>query len=447
MASSCVDDPQRKRVRHHLDDGAHHRQVDKGVTDCYEEVANDGIFEDQDGSLRQSWLLRQRWFSEYQPIHKGTVAERAGEIQSLQRQLIEIKRRLLPAAQNAAEAYNAYIDQMDDLPELSPQEVFQKARRACNPIEVLGEGRAGGLNNLFVNRSAIKLANINASLGFVLTWAADEGSFHFVDLCAAPGGFSEYLFHHCGKCYPTTASIRGFGMSLMGTNEHGRGTEWKVDNYDSQNMQYRICTGADGTGDIYNWDNVMTLAREIDGQAIHAVVCDGGVDAQRDHEHQEQLAQKLVICQAAAVLSILGPGGCMVVKLFGCQTDAIRTMLKDLALRFQDFTLTKPISSRPASAERYLVLVGFQGVSPEFDGRKWRDTIFLGRPIGGPSTDKDEKLESYLDVLDRDMMLLNIKTCFAILSKMERMVRHLEENEEACDNQVDIQAYKLAWRL
>ena len=331
---------------------------------------------------------------------------------------------------------------------LSPELVFQMARRFCNPFEVLGEGRDGGLNNLFVNRSAIKLANVNGSIGFVLAQAAQGGTFNFVDLCAAPGGFSEYLLYHCERCYPSVSAIRGIGMSLIGTNEHGRGTNWKVDDYDDQHFHYRVCTGADRTGDIYNWDNVVALRREINGMRIDAVLCDGGVDAQRDHEHQEHLAQKLVICQVAAAISIVSPGGCVVVKLFGCQTESIRTMMKDLALRFRDFTIIKPICSRPASAERYLFLFDFLGLDSGFDGRKWRDSIFLGNSIhtvGLAGTEMERKVEVYLDSFDRDMVRLNFKACSAILSKMERMPGALAEHEDT--HHVDIQAYKQAWRL
>jgi cap1 methyltransferase len=333
-----MDDDQRKRVRRDDSSGGLHRSDQQdSATDCYEQIVSDGAFEDEDGRVRQTWLTSQRWFSEHQQADDENPTQRSSNIQSLQRQLLQIKRRLLPAAQDAADAYNAYIDQMDHVPERTSHHVFQKARRACNPVEALGEGRAGGLNNLFVNRSAIKLANLNASLGFVLTQAATDGGFNFVDLCAAPGGFSEYLFHHCTEHYPMNAPVRGFGMSLVGTNEHGKGTDWRVDNYDTSTMQYRICTGSDGTGDIYKWDNVLALLRDIGSLPIHAVVCDGGVDAQRDHEHQEQVSQKLVICQAAAALAILSHGGSLAIKLFGCQSDAMRTMMKDLALRFHDF--------------------------------------------------------------------------------------------------------------
>jgi cap1 methyltransferase len=415
-------------------------------TDYYDVITKGGFFRDKNGKLLQSWLADESWFSQYRLSASRKIGNE--ELGSLQSQLLLIKRRLMPTARDAAAAYNAYIDQMDDLEELSPRELFSKVRGACNPMEALGEGRAGGLNTLFVNRSAIKLANINASLGFMLCQNATDGCFNFIDLCSAPGGFSEYLIHHSQRL--GIPFVRGFGMSLIGANEHGKGTRWKINSYQDSRAHYRICTGADGTGDVYNYENVLALRRDVGEVQVHAVLCDGGVDAQRDHENQEELAQKLILCQTAAALSILGSGGSLVIKIFGCQTEVMRIMLRDLTQRFQDFIITKPISSRPASAERYLIMSGFRGVQLQFDGRKWLDSIVLGRTFKNPTLSLLEglsDLESYINQVDHDMLLLNIKACFAILSSMENVIRRSDVGMAEHDVGVEINAYRIEWSL
>jgi cap1 methyltransferase len=114
------------------------------------------------------------------------------EIQHILCQLNQVKRRLGPAAERSAEAYNSKIHGNVT----TGRKELENARRDCNPMEVLGEGQGQGLNNLFINRSAMKLANIDAALGFFLTTTAsngheDEDFFSFADLCASPGGFSK----------------------------------------------------------------------------------------------------------------------------------------------------------------------------------------------------------------------------------------------------------------
>ena len=385
---------------------------------------------------------------------------------------------------------------------------FEQSRRACDPFEALGEGRDRGLNNhLFMNRSAIKLANIDALLGFCLTPTTstlDEDhnnciqndtdcsrTLVFADLCGAPGGFSEYIQWRChsfgiNACW-------GYGMSLMGTNEQGSGLAWKLHDEayrDSRGMytQYRICSGVDGSGDIHRWENVQHLQQMIHCDntqqlyslqpgKVHLVVADGGFDSQRDAENQEEVAQKLVVCEVAAALALLERGGIFVLKLFGAQTMVVRTVLRHLWLAFDSLVLVKPIASRPASAERYLVCAGFRGNPTGWDGRRWCSQMLLGQHCHAsdfPSTVANYQraqhaLDQYLDEFDRDMLHLNLKACFAILSYLENKCQRLllasqnataacmdadddSSSDANCTDdeeppRVNIASYRLAWRL
>lgn len=443
------------------------------------------------------------------------------EIQSLQRQLSQVKRRLGPAAERCTEAWNAAAGDRYYGYTTTGQREFQQARRACNPFEVLGEGRDGGLNVHFINRSAIKLANIDALLNFTLTDAVVSSAamttnaarcFRFADLCGAPGGFSEYLLR---RCQERAISCCGYGMSLIGNNEYGQGVPWKlaeVDLYSTMVQhgttpatttttspvhyaessvrqqlydetgdvgertgvysQFRICSGADGTGDLYCWENVKSLLNLIRSdhtsgiprpsdldhqQGVDLVVSDGGFDAQRDAEHQEELTQKLVACQVAAALAVLKPGGTLVIKMFGFQTSVIRTVLADLFLRrFESMQVLKPISSRPASAERYVVFRDFQGNEADWSGPGWMNRMFLANSgllpspsspfpttVASLSTNQIKRLHQYLDEFDRDMLRLNLKTCFAILSYLETKCLHtttLEPDEDDEDEEEDDEA-------
>lgn len=121
-----------------------------------------------------------------------------------------------------------------------PAAVFKRARSACNPAEALGRGS-------FLNRSAMKLANIDAIFDGLLTlpWVGSneqgmgeedkpvvlDGGRHddplelkkpppsllvappllFADLCGGPGGFSEYLLRRRRKL---GLPARGWGISL-----------------------------------------------------------------------------------------------------------------------------------------------------------------------------------------------------------------------------------------
>ena len=185
----------------------------------------------------------------------------------------------------------------------------------------------------------------------------------------------------------------------------------------------------------------------------HLVVADGGFDAQRENEDQEALSQKLIVCETVAALACLRQGGTFVLKMFGCQTSTIRYMMMEINKVFNHLYLLKPISSRPASAERYLVATGFRGMPPSWDPQAWRDSIFLGQGLGHdvPPPEEDLHFAYMLDLFDHEMLNLNLTACFSILSYMETKQRGIETNQALLSYgekfEIPIERYRRAWRL
>jgi len=376
------------------------------------------------------------------------------EIESLSRQLLEIKRRLNPAAEACAASVNRRQGRSEEV--TTPGYEFVEARNETNPFEILGQKRNNGLTKRFINRSAIKLANIDAIMEFRLVQpTASNEPFVFVDLCGAPGGFSEYIMLRC--CDYGTPFVYGYGMSLMGSNEHGQGFDWKLSNHVSKvhatTCQYSVCQGQDGTGDIYKWENVLNLKETMQKHGnpkAHLIVADGGFDAQRESEEQEALSQKLLICEVTATLSCLREGGTMILKMFGGQTSLIRSMMVEIHKVFYSLQLTKPISSRPASAERYLIATGFQGMHPLWNPHEWRDSLFLGRGLDTNET-VTKQVSSFLDLFDNQALHLNATACFSILSYLETKQRDTEKDRLLLSSEeryeVPVERYRRAWRL
>eukprot|EP00934_Nitzschia_sp_Nitz4_P005151 Nitzschia sp. Nitz4//scaffold58_size112336//18950//20302//NITZ4_004018-RA/size112336-processed-gene-0.60-mRNA-1//1//CDS//3329554944//5141//frame0 len=440
---SLLEESRAKRQRSSVSDDG---ETSFAPRDCFQALVdghvNDGVY--------HSWLLQSRTQS-LASIHSSDETIRSA-IQSLHQQLTQVKRRLWPAAERCAQVSGSQ----------APGREFSDARSLCNPMEALGERKGHGLNKMFLNRSAIKLANLDALLEFRLTQSTDP-NFIFVDLCGAPGGFSEYLMKRA-QSTRSVGSCRGYGMSLIGTNEHGQGTIWGLDSLSQVHgtfvTTYKISGGHDGTGDIYQWENVLELTRGMqhDLQAsgvkhtkANLVVSDGGFDAQRNSECQEELAQKLILCEMAAGIHLLSEGGNMIIKMFGFQTQAIRHAMQSLYDMFQDIVVFKPISSRPASSERYVVFLGFRGTLTDWNAPSWLNQILLGRATR-QSPDAYTTLLSYLDEFDRDLLELNLKACFSILSCLDRKAAVLGSggSYQSWYNEgpaVNVNMYKVAWRL
>ncbi|KAL3772138.1 hypothetical protein ACHAW5_000193 [Stephanodiscus triporus] len=379
-------------------------------------------------------------------------------------ELGRIKLRLAPSAQACADAVNRRAT--PPTPDVTTRErEFRLARSACNPHESMWRRRG---DPRFVNRSAIKLANIDALLGFVLTSPGrtrgegeGEGGrrrrqdFVFVDLCGAPGGFSEYILHRRRTRAPSSrgGACYGFGMSLSGVNVDGEGLKWDLDHIMRHHLRpadadgagsgsfYRVCHGADGTGSVYNWDNVLRLRREVfatvAGDAdpsgvreplVDLVVADGGFDAQRDVDDQESAAHGIVVSQAAAALTLLRPGGTFVLKMFGFRLDGTRRMLRRLCSLFDRMTFAKPISSRPASAERYLAM---PAPGEGWDGLIWREQMMTHSPE--PRARESSPLEELMDSFDREMLQLNINACRSIVNYLDEKKESVERGDNSSD--------------
>ena len=339
--------------------------------------------------------------------------------------------------------------------------VWHAARLSINPFEMLNHPRHGC--NPFVNRAGLKIANVDAVIGGDLTplegWdgsrdGSRDGSkeFKFVDLCGAPGGFSEYVFSRCSS---KSISARGWGMSLIGSNDEGEGTGWKLDHMLTTNndVRFTVCCGQDGSGDIYSTQNVESLVKSV-GSRVELVLADGGFDKQRDHAEQEKIATKIVGAQMSACTLLLAEGGSFVLKYFGSSREITREMFYRMSKCFLDFDVVKPVSSRPASAERYAVFRGFRGCTDATLTEFLRDVKEEDTVCAEDSSQEDERatrekkmFNDYMDFIDTTMLRLNIESCKLILQTLEKKNEVDDEAGEFCLGPnvfVDVKEYKYA---
>ena len=185
-----------------------------------------------------------------------------------------------------------------------------------------------------------------------------------------------------------------------------------------------------------------------------------GFDAQRDSECQEELAQKLILHEFATALQLLDVDGTLVLKLFGCQTESIRMAMRSMFDLFNSLEMTKPISSRPASSERYVILEGFKGLPAQWEGgQNWINNVLIGRCLQRDLSFYTSSVDHYLDQFDSDMLVLNLKACFAILSHLERKnaaerLCQSKREQRNCfpsmggrNRDINVKLYRHAWQL
>ncbi|KAJ8722140.1 hypothetical protein PYW08_004542 [Mythimna loreyi] len=236
------------------------------------------------------------------------------------------------------------FDSLDD-------EDLRHARFRSNPYETIG-------SVIFLNRAAVKMANIDAVFDFNFTNpkkqngedAVDDKKeiLYFADVCAGPGGFSEYVLYRKGW------RAKGFGFTLRGPND------FKLsDFYAGSPETFNPFYGVKDDGNIFNPANLLSLKEHVlkqtEDKGVHFLMADGGFSVEGQENIQEILSKQLYLCQCLAALMLVRTGGHFVVKLFDVFTLFSVGLIYILYRCFDKVCIHKPVTSRPANSERYLV--------------------------------------------------------------------------------------------
>ncbi|XP_029422801.1 cap-specific mRNA (nucleoside-2'-O-)-methyltransferase 1 isoform X1 [Nannospalax galili] len=239
-------------------------------------------------------------------------------------------------------------------------EEMRRARTRANPYEMIR-------GVFFLNRAAMKMANMDFvfdrmftnpldSHGKQLVKDWDTDLLYFADVCAGPGGFSEYVL------WRKKWHAKGFGMTLKGPND------FKLEDFYSASSElfepYYGEGGVDGDGDITRPENITAFRNFVldntDRKGVHFLMADGGFSVEGQENLQEILSKQLLLCQFLMALSVVRTGGHFICKTFDLFTPFSVGLIYLLYCCFERVCLFKPITSRPANSERYVVCKGLK---------------------------------------------------------------------------------------
>ena len=208
-------------------------------------------------------------------------------------------------------------------------------------------------------RSAFKLLQIDEAFGVL------RGCRRVVDLCAAPGSWSQVLSRTVYAEWSGNRGGAGEGGGGGSGGAHGQGEEPKIVAVDLQPM-----APLEGVvqlqGDITSLATVREISRLFEGRPADLVVSDGAPDVTGLHDLDEHVQSQLILAALAVCVHVLKPGGAFVAKVFrGKEADLLYSQLKCF---FERVTISKPKSSRNASIEAFVVCQGYRpppGFAPE----------------------------------------------------------------------------------
>ncbi|GAU97229.1 hypothetical protein RvY_08561-2 [Ramazzottius varieornatus] len=164
-----------------------------------------------------------------------------------------------------------------------------------------------------------------------------------VDLCAAPGSWSQVLSKTIYEPCKDDPSIRIIAVDLqpMAPLEGV--------------MQLQ--------GDITDRSTADNIIAHLDGQLSDLVVCDGAPDVVGLLDFDEYVQHQLVLSALDLTSRILKSGGTMVAKVF--RGKRIGKLCADLKLFFPEVVIAKPKCSRDSSLEAFVVCQNYVPL-PEF---------------------------------------------------------------------------------
>ncbi|XP_043916302.1 cap-specific mRNA (nucleoside-2'-O-)-methyltransferase 1 [Protopterus annectens] len=239
-------------------------------------------------------------------------------------------------------------------------EEMRRARTRSNPYETIR-------GVFFLNRAAMKMANMDHVFDYIFTNPKDSNGIpllkerdpellYFADVCAGPGGFSEYVL------WRRKWHAKGFGMTLKGPND------FKLEDFYAAPSElfepYYGEGGIDGDGDIMRPENISAFRNFVlentDRKGVHFLMADGGFSVEGQENIQEILSKQLLLCQFLMALSVVRTGGHFVCKTFDLFTPFSVGLVYLLYCCFERISLFKPLTSRPANSERYIICRGLK---------------------------------------------------------------------------------------
>jgi 23S rRNA U2552 (ribose-2'-O)-methylase RlmE/FtsJ len=165
-------------------------------------------------------------------------------------------------------------------------------------------------------------------------------------LAEGPGGFAEsfikYRYQYSDKLY---------GITLKSNNNKNI-PDWKIDTVD-------ISYGEDGTGNLYNFNNIMHLVKKIGINNLDFITADGGFDFSVDFNNQEDLSTQLILAEILSAVCLQKQGGKFVLKIFDMFNEHTLKIIHLLQIFYKDIYIIKPLTSRPPNSERYLLCINF----------------------------------------------------------------------------------------
>ncbi len=176
-------------------------------------------------------------------------------------------------------------------------------------------------------------------------------------IAEGPGGFIECIYKYLDK-YNINSINEIHGITLLSNNKTI--PNWKVKKNFINKYNIHLNDINYGDGDLYNFNNIINFMENVknDSESYNCcdfITADGGFDFSENFNEQENDFIIFLICEIYLVLNLLKIGGNSVIKIYDIYSKESIKILYILTIFFEEVLIIKPLSSRPANSEKYLL--------------------------------------------------------------------------------------------
>jgi 23S rRNA U2552 (ribose-2'-O)-methylase RlmE/FtsJ len=202
-------------------------------------------------------------------------------------------------------------------------------------------------------RSAFKLLQLDEGFRFLESSQApaEVRELGVVDLCAAPGGWTQVA----------AAMLLKYEASRVLAASNDGETKGARLGIPLVAVDLRAMIPLDGAvmlqGDITRAQTAEAVIRELGGRRARLVLCDGAPDVTHLHDSDEWVQHNLTLAALNMATALLARGGTFVCKVF--RGREILRLLRHLRVFFARVSIGKPRASRNSSLEGFAVCEGF----------------------------------------------------------------------------------------
>jgi len=265
---------------------------------------------------------------------------------------------------------NALRRYKDIITEFNAKNVWDRYKKYANDYELIytsSSGLPSISSYVSLSRSFYKLWEIMFDFRDEFLGLSDPAKkMRAVFLAEGPGGFVEAFSHFRKALFKTLHADMDdmFGMTLLSSNKNV--PNWKLQQDFVKEYNIQLVYGSDGTGDLYNVDNIAYLVDKVGLNKCDFITGDGGFDFSTDFNEQEDASLRLIASEIYAALLLQAPGGSFILKIFDIFNHTTIKLLFILRTCYDKVYIVKPLSSRPANSEKYIVCVNFKGAPTQF---------------------------------------------------------------------------------